>query len=80
MKESSFILSREESVLALRIVNYVVEHSTIDAKSDSDGIYLEVGNFIKYISAEDTPILIKMLQRLRLFQNLDEKILKAITE
>lgn len=80
MKESKFILSREEAELALRIINYVVFNSTIDAKSDADGIYLEVQDFIKYISAEETPTLIKMLQRLRLFEDLDGKILEAITE
>lgn len=78
MKAKTFILSRAEAELALRIVNYVVDHSTIDAKSDAEGIYLEVQDFIKYISAEDTPILIKMLQRLRLFPHLDQKILDAI--
>lgn len=80
MEKRRFILSRAESELALRIVNYVVYNSTIDAKSDADGIYLEVGNFIKYISAEETPALLKMLQRLRLYKDLDGKILDAITE
>lgn len=80
MEERTFILSQAESELALRIINYVVFNSTIDAKSDADGIYLEVQDFIKYISAEDTPTLIKMLQRLRLFDDLDGKILDAITE
>lgn len=80
MKERTLILSRAETELALRIINYVVFNSTIDAKSDADGIYLEVQDFIKYISAEDTPTLIKMLQRLRLFEDLDAKILDAITE
>ena len=80
MKERTFILSQAESELALRIINYVVFNSTIDAKSDADGIYLEVQDFIKYISAEETPTLIKMLQRLRLFEDLDGKILEAITE
>ena len=80
MKERTLILSQAESELALRIINYVVFNSTIDAKSDADGIYLEVQDFIKYISAEETPTLIKMLQRLRLFEDLDGKILEAITE
>lgn len=80
MEERLFMLSKAEAELALRIVNYVVAHSTIDAKSDADGIYLEVQDFIKYISAEDTPTLIKMLQRLRLYPDLDGKILDAITE
>lgn len=80
MEESKFILSKAEAELALRIVNYVVYNSTIDAKSDADGIYLEVSKFFKYISAEETPTLIKMLQRLRLFPDLDGKILDAITE
>lgn len=80
MKERTLILSQAESELALRIINYVVFNSTIDAKSDADGIYLEVQDFNKYISAEDTPTLIKMLQRLRLFEDLDGKILEAITE
>lgn len=80
MKESTFILSRAESELALRIVNYVVVHSSIDAKSDADGIYLEVHEFFKYISAEETPTLIKLLQRFRYFEDLDGKILDAITE
>ena len=80
MKDRKFILSRAESELALTIVNYVVLNSTIDAKSDADGIYLEVQNFIKYISAEDTPTLIRLLQRLRLFADLDGKVLDAITE
>ena len=80
MKDRKFILSRAESELALTIVNYVVSNCTIDAKSDADGIYLEVQNFIKYISAEDTPTLIRLLQRLRLFADLDGKVLDAITE
>lgn len=80
MKERTLILSEAESELALRIINYVVANATIDAKSDADGIYLEVEDFIKYISAEDTPTLIKMLQRLRIYPSLDEKILEAITE
>lgn len=80
MEERTLILSEDEASLALRIINYVVFNSTIDAKSDADGIFLEVQDFIKYISAEDTPTLIKMLQRLRLFADLDGKILDAITE
>lgn len=80
MKERTLILSQAESELALRIINYVVYNSSIDAKSDADGIYLEVSKFFKYISAEETPTLIKMLQRLRLFPDLDGKILDAITE
>lgn len=80
MEERLFNLSKEEAELALRIVNYVVAHATIDAKSDADGIYLEVEDFIKYISAEDTPNLIKLLQRLRIYPCLDKKILDAITE
>lgn len=80
MEERLFNLSKAESELALRIVNYVVYHSTIDGKSDADGIYLEVEDFIKYISAEDTPTLIRLLQRLRLYPCLDQKILDAITE
>lgn len=80
MKESTLILSREESELALEIINYVVLNSTIDAKSDADGIYLEVQNFFKYISAEETPTLIRLLQRYRYFEDLDGKILDAITE
>lgn len=80
MEERLFMLSKAEAELALRIVNYVVAHSTIDAKSDADGIFLEVEDFIKYISAEDTPTLIKLLQRLRIYPCLDGKILDAITE
>lgn len=80
MKESTFILSRAEAELALEIVNYVVLNSTIDAKSDADGIYLEVQNFFKYISAEETPTLIRLLQRFRYFEDLDGKVLDAITE
>lgn len=80
MKESTFILSRDEAELALTIVNYVVLNSSIDAKSDADGIYLEVQSFFKYISAEETPTLIRLLQRLRLFEDLDGKIIDAITE
>ena len=80
MQESTLILSREESELALEIVNYVVLNSTIDAKSDADGIYLEVQNFFKYISAEETPTLIRLLQRYRYFEDLDGKVLDAITE
>ena len=80
MEEKSFKLSTSEAVLALQIVNYVVHHATIDAKSDSDGIYLEVEDFIKYIPCEDTPILIRLLQRLRIYPCLDKKILEAITE
>ncbi len=80
MEEKSFILSEAEAKLALHIVNYVVANATIDAKSDADGIYLEVDDFIKYIHAEDTPTLIRLLQRLRLYPCLDEKIVEAITE
>lgn len=80
MKERKFILSRPEAELALTIVNYVVQHSSIDAKTDADGIYLEVHNFFKYISAKETPTLIKLLQRYRYFADLDGKILDAITE
>lgn len=80
MEERLFILSKAEAILALQIVNYVVGHATIDAKSDADGIYLEVEDFIKYIRAEDTPTLIRLLQRLRIYPSLDEKILEAITE
>lgn len=80
MKDRTFILSRAEAELALTIVNYVVSNSSIDAKSDADGIYLEVQNFIKFISSDDTITLMKMLQRLRLFPDLDGKIFDAITE
>ena len=80
MKERKFILSRAESELALTIVNYVVVHSSIDAKSDADGIYLEVDDFIKYLSAEQTITLMRLLQRYRLFEDLDGKIIDAITE
>lgn len=80
MKERTFILSSEEAELALTIVNYVVLNSSIDAKSDADGIYLEVQNFIKYISAEQTPTLITLLQHLRCFEDLDGKVIDAITE
>ena len=80
MKERTLILSEDEAYLALRIVNYVVYNSTIDAKSDEDGIFLDVNNFAKYISAEDIPSLVKMLQRPSAFYGLDEKVLDAITE
>lgn len=80
MIDRTFILSRAEAELALEIVNYVVQQSSIDAKTDADGIYLEVQNFIKYISATETPTLIKLLQRYRYFADLDGKILDAITE
>lgn len=80
MIDRTFILSRAEAELALEIVNYVVQHSSIDAKSDAKGIYLEVHNFFKYISAKETPTLIKLLQRYRYFADLDGKIIDAITE
>lgn len=80
MIDRTFILSRVEVELALEIVNYVVQHSSIDAKTDADGIYLEVHNFFKYISAKETPTLINLLQRYRYFADLDGKILNAITE
>ena len=80
MIDRKFILSRAEAEMALRIVNYVVEHSSIDGKSDADGIFLEVQNFYHYISAEETPTLIKLLQRYRYFEDLDGKVLDAITE
>ena len=80
MKDRRFILSRAESELALTIVNYVVLNSTIDAKTDADGIFLEVQDFIKFLSAEDTITLMRLLQRLRLFEDLDGKIIDAITE
>ena len=80
MIDKTFILSRAEAELALEIVNYVVQHSSIDAKSDAKGIYLEVHNFFKYISAKETPTLIRLLQRYRYFADLDGKVLDAITE
>lgn len=80
MKDRKFILSRAEAEMALRIVNYVVQHSSIDGKSDADGIFLEVQNFYHYISAKETPTLIKLLQRYRYFADLDGKVLDAITE
>lgn len=80
MIDRTFILSRVEAELALQIVNYVVQHSSIDGKSDAKGIYLEVHNFFKYISAKETPTLIKLLQRYRYFADLDGKVLDAITE
>ena len=80
MIDKTFILSRVEAELALEIVNYVVQHSTIDGKTDANGIYLEVHNFFKYISAKETPTLIRLLQRYRYFADLDGKIIDAITE
>lgn len=80
MIDRRFILSRDEAELALTIVNYVVVHSSIDAKKDADGIYLEVDDFIKYLSAEESITLMRLLQRYRLFQDLDGKIFDAITE
>ena len=80
MKDRRFILSRAEAELALEIVNYVVLNSSIDAKTDADGIYLEVQSFFKYISAEDTITLMRLLQRYRYFEDLDGKIFDAITE
>ena len=80
MIDRTFILSRAESELALEIVNYVVLFSSIDAKSDADGIYLEVRNFTKYISPKDIPTLIRLLQRFSYFADLDGKVLDAITE
>lgn len=80
MIDRTFILSRVEAELALEIVNYVVQHSSIDGKTDANGIYLEVHNFFKYISAKETPTLIKLLQRYRYFADLDGKIIDAITE
>lgn len=80
MIDKTFILSRVEAELALEIVNYVVQHSSIDAKSDAKGIYLEVHNFFKYISAKETPTLIRLLQRYRYFADLDGKVLDAITK
>lgn len=80
MKDRRFILSRAESELALTIVNYVVLNATIDAKTDADGIFLEVQDFIKFLSAEETITLMRLLQRLRLFEDLDGKIIDAITE
>ena len=80
MKKRTLILSEDEAYVALRIVNYVVLHSTIDGKSDEDGIYLDVNNFTKYISADDIPALVKLLQRPSAFYGLDKKVLDAITE
>lgn len=80
MIDKRFILSRDEAELALTIVNYVVVHSSIDAKKDADGIYLEVDDFIKYLSAEESITLMRLLQRYRLFEDLDGKIFDAITE
>lgn len=78
MKKRLFMITRAEEELALTIVNYVVDHSTI--KSDEDGIFLEVEDFLEYIPAEDIPTLIKLLQRRRIYPNLDDKIIEAITE
>lgn len=80
MKDRRFILSRAEAELALEIVNYVVFNSSIDAKSDAEGIFLEVQSFFKYISAEDSITLMRLLQRFRYFEDLDGKIFDAITE
>lgn len=80
MIDKTFILSRAEAELAMEIVNYVVQHSSIDAKSDAKGIFLEVHNFFKYISAKETPTLIRLLQRYRYFADLDGKVLDAITK
>lgn len=80
MKERRFSLSRAEYELALEIINYVVLNSTIDAKTDADGIFLVVQDFIKYLSAEETITLMKLLQRFRYFEDLDGKIIDAITE
>ena len=80
MKERTFILNSDEAELALEIVNYVVLNSSIDAKTDTDGIYLEVQSFFKYITADQIPILINLLQRLRCFDDLDDKVIDAITE
>lgn len=80
MRDRRFILSRAEAELALTIVNYVVQHSSIDGKSDSDGIFLEVQSFFKYLSAEETITLMRLLQRYRYFEDLDGKIIDAITE
>ena len=79
MIDRTFILSRAEAELAMEIVNYVVLVSSI-AKSKSDGIYLEVQNFTKYISPKEIPTLIRLLQRYRYFADLDGKVLDAITE
>lgn len=80
MIDRTFTLSRAEAEMALEIVNYVVLHSSIYRTSEADGIYLEVQNFIKYISAKETPTLIKLLQRFRYFADLDGKVLAAITK
>lgn len=80
MIDKTFILSRAEAELAMEIVNYVVQHSSIDGKTDANGIYLEVRSFFKYISAKETPTLIRLLQRYRYFADLDGKVLDAITE
>lgn len=80
MKDKRFNLSRAEAELALTIVNYVVVHSSINAKEDCDGIFLEVDDFIKYLSDEETITLMRLLQRYRLFEDLDGKIFDAITE
>ena len=79
MIDKTFILSRAEAELAMEIVNYVVLASSI-AKSNTDGIYLEVQNFTKYISPKEIPTLIRLLQRYRFFADLDGKVLGAITE
>ena len=79
MIDKTFILSRAEAELAMEIVNYVVLVSSI-AKSNSDGIYLEVQNFTKYILPKEIPTLIRLLQRYRYFSDLDGKVLDAITE
>lgn len=80
MKDRRFILSRAESELAIEIVNYVVFNSSIDAKSDADGIFLEVQSFFKFLTAEQSITLMRLLQRFRHFEDLDGKIFDAITE
>lgn len=79
MIDKTFILSRAEAELAMEIVNYVVLVSSI-ATSNSDGIYLEVRDFTKYITPKEIPTLIKLLQRYRYFADLDGKVLDAIKE
>ena len=80
MKERTLILSEDEASLALRIVNYVVYNSTFERMPDEDGIFLDIRSFFKYISAEDIPVLVKMLQRPSAFYGLDKKVLDAITK
>lgn len=84
MKENRFFqFSKEEIILAMNIVTDVLVNATKSSVPDEDGIYLNINEFIKYISYDKAEKLIKMLgkyQKYDIYKDLDKKVLDWITE